>query len=288
MIQKSYEDGEAVYLIPTPIGNLDDITLRAIKVLEEVDVIFCEDTRVTALLLNHLNIKKKLISSHKFNEDTNEKKLLKYLEEGKKIGIVSDRGTPIISDPGYILAKIAMNHGYRVIGLPGPTAFVPALIMSGLNPQPFYFYGFLHNKDSKRKEEMTKLKNFAHTMIFYEAPHRIKKTLQQMQEILGDRNICIAREISKKFETIYRGKFSDILKLEDEMKGEIVLLVEGNASEQTYQNLTIIEHVNLYIKEGLTTMESIKKWYMMNIIIQKKRGEIHVFNCRIRKSWKRI
>lgn len=259
MIQKSYEDGEAVYLIPTPIGNLDDITLRAIKVLEEVDVIFCEDTRVTALLLNHLNIKKKLISSHKFNEDTNEKKLLKYLEEGKKIGIVSDRGTPIISDPGYILAKIAMNHGYRVIGLPGPTAFVPALIMSGLNPHPFYFYGFLHNKDSKRKEEMTKLKNFAHTMIFYEAPHRIKKTLQQMQEILGDRNICIAREISKKFETIYRGKFSDILKLEDEMKGEIVLLVEGNASEQTYQNLTIIEHVNLYIKEGLTTMESIKR-----------------------------
>ena len=132
MIQKSYEDefAPAVYLIPTPIGNLQDITLRAIETLKNVDVVFCEDTRVTSLLLSHFDIKKKLYSSHKFNEEDNKEKLLSYLKEGKKVGIVSDRGTPIISDPGYTLVKIALENHYTVIGLPGPTAFVPALIRS--------------------------------------------------------------------------------------------------------------------------------------------------------------
>ena len=135
MIQNSYQNEAIVYLIPTPIGNLEDITIRAIEVLKQVDVIFCEDTRVTSLLLNHFNLKKKLYSSHKFNEEKNESKFLSYLEEGKCVGIVSDRGTPIISDPGYFLVQTAINHGYAVVGLPGPTAFVPALIMSGLEPQ---------------------------------------------------------------------------------------------------------------------------------------------------------
>lgn len=265
MIQNSYQNEAIVYLIPTPIGNLEDITIRAIEVLKQVDVIFCEDTRVTSLLLNHFNLKKKLYSSHKFNEEKNESKFLSYLEEGKCVGIVSDRGTPIISDPGYILVQTAINHGYAVVGLPGPTAFVPALIMSGLEPQPFYFYGFLHNKDSKRKEEMKQLKNFPHTMIFYEAPHRIAKTLQQMYEILGNRRICIAREISKKFETIYRGTISEILNHVQDMKGEIVLLVAGNKNPDTSFAISIIEHVNLYIKEGLSTMDAIKK-------VSKERG----------------
>ncbi len=265
MIQNSYQSEAIVYLIPTPIGNLDDITIRAMEVLKKVDVIFCEDTRVTSLLLNHFNLKKKLYSSHKFNEEKNESKFLSYLEEGKSIGIVSDRGTPIISDPGYFLAQTAIKHGYAVVGLPGPTAFVPALIMSGLEPQPFYFYGFLHNKDSKRKEEIRQLKNFPHTMIFYEAPHRIAKTLQQMYEILGDRHICIAREISKKFETVYRGTISEILTYVKDMKGEIVLLVEGNKNPDTTFAIGIIEHVNLYMKEGLATMDAIKK-------VSKERG----------------
>lgn len=265
MIQNSYQNEAIVYLIPTPIGNLEDITIRAIEVLKQVDVIFCEDTRVTSLLLNHFNLKKKLYSSHKFNEEKNESKFLSYLEEGKCVGIVSDRGTPIISDPGYFLVQTAINYGYAVVGLPGPTAFVPALIMSGLEPQPFYFYGFLHNKDSKRKEEMKQLKNFPHTMIFYEAPHRIAKTLQQMYEILGNRRICIAREISKKFETIYRGTISEILNHVQDMKGEIVLLVEGNKNPDTSFAISIIEHVNLYIKEGLSTMDAIKK-------VSKERG----------------
>ena len=259
MIQNSYQNEAIVYLIPTPIGNLDDITIRAIEVLKKVDVIFCEDTRVTSLLLKQLNLKKKLHSSHKFNEEKNESKFLSYLKDKKCVGIVSDRGTPIISDPGYFLAQTAIKNGYAVVGLPGPTAFVPALIMSGLDPQPFYFYGFLHNKDSKRKEEIKRLKNFPHTIIFYEAPHRISKTLQQMYEILGDRHICIAREISKKFETVYRGTISEILTYTQDMKGEIVLLVEGNKNPDDNMTIGIIEHVNLYIKEGLSTMESIKK-----------------------------
>ena len=259
MIQNSYQNEAIVYLIPTPIGNLDDITIRAIEVLKKVDVIFCEDTRVTSLLLKHLNLKKKLHSSHKFNEEKNESKFLSYLKDKKCVGIVSDRGTPIISDPGYFLAQTAIKNGYAVVGLPGPTAFVPALIMSGLDPQPFYFYGFLHNKDSKRKEEIKRLKNLPHTIIFYEAPHRISKTLQQMYEILGDRHICIAREISKKFETVYRGTISEILTYTQDMKGEIVLLVEGNKNPDDNMTIGIIEHVNLYIKEGLSTMESIKK-----------------------------
>lgn len=265
MIQNSYQNEAIVYLIPTPIGNLEDITLRAIEILKKVDVIFCEDTRVTSLLLNHLQIKKTLYSSHKFNEDKNETKFLAYLKEGKSIGIVSDRGTPIISDPGYFLVQTALNHGYAVVGLPGPTAFVPALIMSGLDPQPFYFYGFLHNKDSKRKEEMKQLIDFPHTMIFYEAPHRIQKTLHQMYEIFGNRKICIAREISKKFETIYRGTISEILNLSDDMKGEIVLLVEGNKNPDKKIQIGVIEHVNLYVKEGLSTMDAIKK-------VSKERG----------------
>ena len=141
MSQKSYDGTPTVYLIPTPIGNLDDITLRSIKVLKSVEVIFSEDTRVTALLLKHLDISKKLISSHKFNESENKNKLIEYLKNGYDVGIVSDRGTPVISDPGYELAKFAIINNYNVVGLPGATALIPALIMSGINPMPFLFYG---------------------------------------------------------------------------------------------------------------------------------------------------
>mgnify|MGYP000218863599 CR=1 FL=1 len=161
MSQKSYDKSPTLYLIPTPIGNLEDITLRAINILKEVEVIFCEDTRVTALLLNHLNIKKRLISSHKFNESMNDDKLLEYLNKGVDVGLVTDRGTPIISDPGYELVKVAINNHFNVVALPGPTAFVPALIASGLSPQPFLFYGFLNSKESKMKyiDMLTSLKN---------------------------------------------------------------------------------------------------------------------------------
>lgn len=250
MSQKSYNGTPTVYLIPTPIGNLEDITLRAINILKEVEVVFSEDTRVTGLLLQNLNIKKKLIANHEYNENENKDKIIKYLKDGYSVGIVTDRGTPIISDPGYPLAHHVISQGYNVVGLPGPTALIPALIMSGLNPAPFLFYGFLNSKEQRREKELEELKNIKATMIFYESPHRIKKTLNDMLNILGNRNISISREISKKFEEVYRGAITDVLVELEEPKGEFVIVVEGTTETVDYTNVSVIEHVNAYIKEG--------------------------------------
>lgn len=265
MSQKSYDGKATLYLIPTPIGNMDDITLRAIKILNEVEVLFSEDTRVTGLLLKHLNIKKKLIASHEHNESKNIALALSYLNEGYNIGLVSDRGTPIISDPGYSIAKEIMEKGYNVVGLPGATALIPALIASGLNPAPFLFYGFLNNKESKRKKELENLKKIKATLIFYEAPHRIIKTLNDMQIILGNRQISISREISKRYEEIYRGQIDDIKEQLIDAKGEIVIVVDGDNTIETYDNLTMTEHVDLYVKDNMSVMDAIK-------LVAKERG----------------
>lgn len=258
MSQKSYNGEPTLYLIPTPIGNLDDITYRAIQILSEVQVVFSEDTRVTAQLFNHFNISKKLVSNHNYNESKNINLCLKYLNEGYSVGLVSDRGTPIISDPGYTLAKAVMENGYNVVGLPGATALIPALINSGLDPKPFTFYGFLSQKVGKRKEELLNLKKLTHTIIFYESPHRIEQVLNEMLEIFGNRKISISREISKKFEQVYRGSIKDILTELETIKGEIVLIVEGNKEINSFDNLSIIEHVNLYIKEGHDKKEAMR------------------------------
>ena len=258
MSQKSYNNTPTLYLIPTPIGNMDDITMRAIKIMKEVEVIFAEDTRVTSLLLKALGIKKKLISSFNYNEENNKNKLLEYLNNGYNVGLVSDRGTPVISDPGYELASFAIENGYNVVGLPGPTALIPALITSGIKPMPFLFYGFLNSKKTKRIQELELLKNEMATLIFYEAPHRIIDSLNDMKLILGNRKVAISREISKKFEEIYRGTLDNINSQLVDIKGEFVIVVDGNNQEKTYDNLTIIEHVNLYIKEGKDVKEAIK------------------------------
>ncbi|HHW69086.1 MAG TPA: 16S rRNA (cytidine(1402)-2'-O)-methyltransferase [Tenericutes bacterium] len=258
MIQKSYDGKPILYLIPTPIGNMDDITYRAVKVLNEVEVIFAEDTRVTMKLLTHLGIKKKLFSSHLHNEYNNKEKLLDYLNKGYNIGLVSDRGTPVISDPGYELVLCAIENGFNVVTLPGATALIPALASSGLKSKHFMFYGFLDNRETKRKKELEELKNIKATIIFYEAPHRIKNTLINIYEIMGNRKICISREISKKFEEYIRGDIRDIINQINELKGEIVVLVGESNETKKYDNLTIIEHVNLYIKEGYKTNDAIK------------------------------
>lgn len=258
MSQKSYNNIPTLYVVPTPIGNLDDITLRAINILKEVEVIFAEDTRVTLQLLNHLNISKKIISNYKFNEKRNEKILLEYLQNKHNVAVVSDRGTPGISDPGFELVKIALNNQYNVVSLPGATAFVPALTMSGINTNHFLFYGFLDSKSGKRKSELEPLKNLNLTLIFYEAPHRISEMLEDLLMIFGDRNICVAREISKKYEEIFRGKVSQVLTEIKEIKGEIVVIVEGQGTID-YNEISIVEHVNSYIKEGFSVMDSIKK-----------------------------
>ena len=259
MIQKSYDGTPSLYIVPTPIGNMEDITIRAINILKEVDIIFAEDTRVTKQLLNYHNINKKVISSHLYNENQNIDKEIKLLKEGKNIALVSDRGTPLISDPGYILVKEAIKNSFNVIALPGPTALIPAIIMSGLGEGPFTFYGFLNSKESKRKKELEQLKEKKETIIFYEAPHRIEKTLNNIKEIFGDRKASIVREISKKYEEVIRGKITELTEQIKNTKGELVLIVEGNKEEKNYDNISIIEHINIYIKEGKDQKDAIKK-----------------------------
>lgn len=258
MIQNSYDNGPTLYLISTPIGNLDDMTYRSVKILSEVSVIFSEDTRVTLNLLTHYGISKKLIALHDHNEETVKDKVLEYLKNGESVGLVTDRGTPIISDPGYKTVKYVSDYGYNVVALPGATAFVPALIVSGIAPQPFLFYGFLDSKDNIRKKELSILADEENTMIFYEAPHRIMKTLKMMFDIFGDRNISISREISKRFETVYRGRISDIIGLIPE-KGEFVMVVEGIKNKEIDDNISVKDAVNNYICAGFDVMTSIKK-----------------------------
>lgn len=265
MKQHSYDNSPTLYLVPTPIGNMEDITLRALNILKEVDVIFAEDTRVTKQLLNHFNINKKIISSHLYNEENNEQKEINYLKEGKNIAVVSDRGTPVISDPGYVLAKTAIEEGFNVVCLPGPTAVIPAIVMSGLAGGPFTFYGFLNSKESKRKNELESLKNQTFPIAFYEAPHRIEKTIKSIIDVFGNRKAAIVREISKKYEEVIRGDLNYLLKEIPNIKGEIVLVVDGNHETKTFDNLSIKDHVNLYIEDGLSSKESIKK-------VAKERG----------------
>ncbi len=258
MSQRSYDDSPSLYLIPTPIGNLDDITIRALNVLKTVDFLLCEDTRETGKLLNYFDIKKKLVSCHEFNEEKIKTYVIKELEAGKNIGLVTDQGSPIISDPGYIVVREVIKNSFNVISLPGATAFVPALTSSGINPSPFLFYGFLNAKESKQRKELEKLKNQKCTMIFYESPHRIKTTLSNMLQIFGDRNISINREISKIYEEVYRDKISELLPLCDSMKGEMVVVVEGDLTVQDYSDLSVLEHVKLYLDDGITEKEAIK------------------------------
>lgn len=259
MNQKSYDGSPTLYLVPTPIGNLGDFTFRAVEVLNQVEVIFSEDTRVTINLLNHYDIKKKLIAFHKFNEEQKVGVVLSYLEDGKSVAIVSDRGTPVLSDPGEICTKKVIEKGYNVVSLPGATAAIPAITASGIDSSKFIFYGFLNSKSSKRKKELEFLKNNKMTIIFYEAPHRIMEMLADLKEVFGNRNISISREISKKFEEIYRATISEVMNMLTEIKGEFVIVVEGNKDVVSFDDITIKEHVNMYMEDGLTEKEAIKK-----------------------------
>ena len=264
-MQKSYESSNALYLIPTPIGNMEDITLRALSTLKMVDVLFCEDTRTTGILLSKFQIKKKLLSCHEYNEDKMKNTILNLLDEGKNIGLVTDQGTPIISDPGYRVVSFLISKGKTVISLPGATAFVPALTSSGLPPQPFLFYGFLSTKSSKMKKELESLKNYPFSIIFYESPHRIQEMLKLALEILGNRKISLAREISKIHETYYYGSITDVLNELVIIKGEIVVVIEGCKNEKNYQELSIKQHVELYLKEDVSLNEAFK-------IVARERG----------------
>lgn len=259
-----------LYMVATPIGNLDDITIRAIKVLNDVDIIAAEDTRHTLKLLNHLNIKKNLISYYKETEKIKSPILIEKLLEGKNIALVSDAGTPGISDPGEEIVKNAIENNIEIIPIPGASAFVNALICSGLSTREFTFVGFLPTNNKEKKDKLEELKNENRTLIFYEAPHKIKNTLENILEIFGNRKIVLARELTKIHEEFIRNNISNILDNIDEIKGEFVILVEGtekiNEEKNFLNSLSLEEHYKYYLNKNLDKKEIIKK-------IAKDRGK---------------
>ncbi len=251
-----------LYLVATPIGNLDDITLRAIKVLKEADLIAAEDTRHTLKLLNHLEISKPMISYHRHNEEFRCEYLIKELKEGKNIALVSDAGTPGISDPGEEIVKNSIKENIKIVPIPGACAFVNALITSGISTKEFCFYGFLPLNKKNRKEKLEEIRDINKTVILYEAPHKIKNTLEDLEKILDkDRKIVLAREITKIHEEFIRGNIDEILEKLENLKGEMVLIIEGNnkVKENELCDLSIEEHYKYYEKQGLDKKEIIKK-----------------------------
>ena len=254
-----------LYLVATPIGNLDDITLRAINVLKEVDVIAAEDTRHTLKLLNHLKINKPLISYYKQTEKQKSEMLIEKVLNGENIALVSDAGTPAISDPGEEIVKEAIKNNIEIIPIPGACALINALIASGISTKEFIFIGFLPVNKKEKKQKLDEIKNIKQTLIFYEAPHKLINTLEQINEILGDRNIVLAREITKIHEEFIRGKISEIKEKIQEPKGEFVIVVEGNETDLNDEkinflnNLPLEEHYNYYEKQNYEKKEIIKK-----------------------------
>lgn len=259
------QDSGTLYLVPTPIGNLDDMTFRAVKVLTEADLIAAEDTRHTQQLLNHFDIHTPEISFHEHNTEQRIPELIGKLKAGITIAQCSDAGMPSISDPGKELVAAAVKEGIPVVPLPGANAGLTALIASGLVPQPFYFYGFIERKHQQQVQELEQLRNRSETMIFYEAPHRLKKTLKVMAEVFGDdRQAVLARELTKRYEEFSRGSLAEITAFYDEHqpRGEYVVLIAGNPHPdeevQNNETGTPIEQVDQKISEGLSTNEAIK------------------------------
>ncbi len=258
MIQKSYEkENSNLYIVPTPIGNLKDITYRAVEILKSVDAIFAEDTRVTYNLLNSLNIKNKIYQCQKFNEAQASVSVLNLLSEGKNVAIVTDRGTPLISDPGSLVVNNVVESGYNVIALPGASALLPALNMSNISSEKFLFYGFLNSKESQSIKELIMLSSLNFTIVLYESPHRLSKTLQNIYKIMGNRQISISREISKVHEEVFRGTVSEAIDIYKEVKGEIVIVITKNEEEKDYD--LYLEEVLDEVKSGLTSKDAIKK-----------------------------
>ena len=258
-----------IYLVATPIGNLSDISMRAIETLKNVDIIACEDTRNTIRLLNHFEIKGHLTSYHEYNKIDKAYELCEKVKEGKNIAFVSDAGMPAISDPGYELVEIAYKEGLEVTVVPGASAVVSALAISGISSRRFAFEGFLPADKNEKKEILTELSQESRTLILYEAPHRLLKTLKELFEYMGNRNIAIVREITKLHEEVLRGKLADIIAdYESEkiaIRGEYVLVIEGKSllekreeRRKSFEEISIREHYEKYIAEGMDKKEAMK------------------------------
>ena len=258
MRTRSFEHNKGIlYLVATPIGNLSDFSFRAVETLKSVDKIYAEDTRNSINLLKHYGITTHLLSYHEFNQDEKTQSIVDEVKSGLTIALISDAGLPVISDPGYKIVKEARKEGLRVSTIPGPSAGISALIASGLAPMPYTFYGFLDSKQSKRLSELNEIKYINHTIIFYEAPHRIKDTLVDMLNVFGNRNICIARELTKTFEEYIEIDLNDAINLEP-LKGEIVLIVEGY-SENVDSDINPFDRIDELIRLGYKPNEAIKE-----------------------------
>lgn len=262
------ENSGVLYVCPTPIGNLNDMPNRVIEVLSKVDLIAAEDTRNTIKLLNHFNIKNRLVSYYEHNKVQRGNYLIKLLLEGKSIAVVSDAGMPGISDPGEDIIKLAIEHEIKIEVIPGPSAFVCALVVSGLPTGRFSFEGFLPMSKKGRKERLEEVKNDTRTLIFYEAPHKLIYTLEDMYKVFGNRRISLVRELTKRFEEVKRFTFSEAIEYynENTPKGEFVLVIEGKSAEELkieeetkWDNISIEDHVKMYIEQGMAKNEAIKQ-----------------------------
>lgn len=262
IVQKSNLSNTSIlYLVPTPIGNFEDMTFRAVNVLNNVDCVFAEDTRVTKVLLSHFNITTPLFSYHIFNEQVQVEEIIKILKEGKNVALVSDAGLPCISDPGFLISKKVIDEGFNVISLPGANAALTALVASGLPSEKFFFYGFLNHKKTQKEKELEKLVDYSETLIFYEAPHRIQETLLSLFKVFGNREVVIGRELTKKYEEYIRGNLQEIIDNNFELKGEIVLIVKGaeiKKVQERLNSLTIKEHYQYYLDAGIDYKEAMK------------------------------
>jgi len=260
--QKTYEyETSKLYLVATPIGNYNDMTYRAVATLKMVDDIYCEDTRITGMLLAHFDIHTKMHSYHIHNEQELTDLVVEKIKTGKNVAVVSDAGMPAISDPGFLIARAAITSNIDVVVVPGVSASLTAIVGSGIPSNNFTFIGFLNSKDQKRKEELEMLKYSPNTLIIYEAPHRIKSTLEMINETMPSRHIVLARELTKKYEEYLRGTASEILDVVDELRGEMVLVISGCTNEEKSENLcnlTIKEHYQYYLNSGYEQKEAMK------------------------------
>ena len=260
--QKSFENEKpTLYLVPTPIGNLNEMTPRAIDVLNSVDVIACEDTRNSGQLLKHFGISKRLIAYQNFNEASSTKGIINLLSQGNNVALISDAGYPLINDPGQKVVSEVTALGYNVVPISGCSAFLNALVASGLIAQPFIFIGFLPSSTHDCVKKLRLYQSYPMTLIMYEAPHRIEKMLQSCLDVLGDRHICIARELTKVHEEFIRGTISEILPIVSELKGEMVVVIEGNQDdyEKDIDMGQILNMVNTSIESGMSTSAAIKE-----------------------------
>ena len=252
------KDKGILYLVATPIGNLDDMTFRAVETLKNVDIIYAEDTRNSGILLNHFDIKTKLLSYHEFNKELKEDEIIQRLLNGDNVAIISDAGLPVISDPGFDIAKAAIKNDIPVTPIPGASAGISALIASGLNPQPFTFIGFLDSKTVKRCKQLEEFKYYKDTLIFHEAPHRLKEFLEDALKVLGDRNVVVGRELTKKFEEFIRGNISEVIEVSDSLKGEMIVLIEGY-KENITESRDPMKEIESLVNLGYKPKEAIKE-----------------------------